>query len=231
VTETKAKPSRHTDDSAASTIRVLLVDDHELVRDGLRLLIGNEQGVEICGEAEDETSALRKVRKLKPDIVVVDLTLSGGNGLELIKSIHKDHPQIKTIVSTMHDENVYGERALRAGARGYVNKHDPARTILKAIRQVLDGKMFFSDTLIQKLMQRTAGRADASCAPMDTLSNRELEVFTFIGQGVSTPQIAEKLNISPRTVETYRERLKTKLNLASAIELNRQAVEWVVERR
>ncbi|MDH3719473.1 MAG: response regulator transcription factor [Planctomycetota bacterium] len=210
---------------------MLLVDDHELLRDGMRLLIGNEQGWDVCGEAEDEASALRKVRKSNPDIVVVDLTLSNGNGLELIKSIHKNHPHIKTIVSTMHDEKVYGERALRAGASGYVNKQDPARTILKAIRRVLDGKLFFSETLSERLMLRAAGSPDTHRSPIDTLSNRELEVFTLLGQGVATAQIAEKLQLSPRTVETYRERLKTKLNLASAVELNRRAVEWALENR
>ena len=212
------------------TARVLIVDDHELLRDGLKGLLNSQESLLVCGEAADEEAGFRQLRKLQPDVVIVDITLKKGNGIELIKRIHQHYPGVLIIVASMHDEKVYGERVLRAGAMGYVSKQDPARTILRAIRQVLDDKMFFSDVLTKRLLARAAD-AGFERSPIEMLSDRELEVFTLIGQGMMTGRVAEKLNLSPRTVETYRQRLKTKLNVDSGGELSREAVQWVLENR
>lgn len=212
------------------TTRVLIVDDHELLRDGLKGLLNSQEGLEVCGEASDEEMGFRQIRKLQPDLVIVDITLNKGNGIELIKRIHQHSPSVLIIVASMHDEKVYGERVLRAGAMGYVSKQDPSRTILRAIRQVLDDKVYFSEVLTRRLLARAAD-AGFKRSPIEMLSDRELEVFTLIGQGMTTGQVAEKLHLSPRTIETYRQRLKTKLNVDSGGKLNREAVQWVLENR
>jgi DNA-binding NarL/FixJ family response regulator len=212
------------------TTRVLIVDDHELLRDGLKGLLNSQEGLEVCGEASDEEMGFRQIRKLQPDLVIVDITLNKGNGIELIKRIHQHYPSVLIIVASMHDEKVYGERVLRAGAMGYVSKQDPSRTILRAIRQVLDDKVYFSEVLTRQLLARAAD-AGFKRSPIEMLSDRELEVFTLIGQGMTTGQVAEKLHLSPRTIETYRQRLKAKLNVDSGGKLNREAVQWVLENR
>jgi DNA-binding NarL/FixJ family response regulator len=210
--------------------RVLLVDDHELVRDGLRVLIGSSPGLEVCGEAADEAGARNLVRQLHPDVVVVDLMLRSGSGLDLIKWIKENRPEAKVIVSTMHEEKVYGERALYAGANGYVNKQDPARAILTAIRHVLDGGLFFSEGFTSRLLRRAAGHPGPSeAAPLAALSDRELDVFRLIGQGLTSHEVARRLHVSRSTVDTYRERLKTKLELGSGAELTHLATRWVLE--
>ena len=210
--------------------RVLIVDDHELLRDGLRLMIGNEPDLEVCGEAEDEAEGMQQVRNARPDVVIVDIGLKSGNGIELIKRIKAHDPAVHIVVSSMHEERLYGERALRAGAEGYANKQEPATTIIQAIRRVLQGKTYFSEEFAERVLQRARGGSDPSSdSPTDALSNRELEVFRFIGEGLATGEIAKKLHLSPSTVDTYRERLKTKLNLKSAVELTHQATQWVLE--
>jgi DNA-binding NarL/FixJ family response regulator len=213
-----------------SATRVMIVDDHELMRDGLRQLISRQANLEVCGEAASEREARGRFRELQPDLVVVDLTLQESSGLDLIKWIRQERPDTKVIVSTMHDERDFGDRALRAGAVGYVNKHLPARTILAAIARVLEGKLFFSDTLTERLMQRaTSQTAAAGDSPVATLSDRELEIFSLIGAGLTTDQIARRLHLSNNTIGTYRERLKTKLNLKSSPELSHFATLWVAE--
>lgn len=216
---------------SAAAAQVLIVEDHELMRDGLRWLIKKESDLEICGEAVDEASARQLIVKSMVDVAIVDLTLDGGSGLELIKWIAQHRPKTKTIVSTMHNEQIYGPRALRAGARGYVNKHDPAQTILIAIRRVLAGKMFFSEELAERMMNVAAiqNGVPLSQSPMDKLSNRELQIFRRIGEGLTTDQIAHCLHLSANTISTYRERLKTKLDLKSAAELTHVATLWVAE--
>ncbi|MCE9557035.1 MAG: response regulator transcription factor [Planctomycetes bacterium] len=210
--------------------RVLIVDDHELLRDGLRMLLGTDPKLEVCGDAMDETDARNLVRQLNPDLAVVDLTLRNGNGLDLVKWIKKNHPETRVIVLTMHDEKIYGERALRAGAEGFVNKDHASGTILTAIEQVRDGKLFFSEELTRRVMKRTRGsQNEVSPSATDLLSDRELEVFRFIGQGKTSAQIAAELKLAASTVETYRERLKTKLNLTNSAELARHATVWVWE--
>jgi DNA-binding NarL/FixJ family response regulator len=214
----------------ARRIRVLLVDDHELLRDGARTLIQSEPQLEVCAEAADEADARAMVRQHEPDMVIVDLTLQNGNGLELVKWLHKHRPETHVIVLSMHDEKIYGERVLRAGAKGYVNKHVASRTILEAIRRVLGGGLYFSEELTRRVMQRSmASGPQPVSSPMDILSDRELEVFRLIGKGKTSRQIAEELKLAASTVETYRERLKTKLNLSNSAELAQHATMWVVE--
>jgi DNA-binding NarL/FixJ family response regulator len=213
-----------------SAVQILIVDDHELLRSGLRLLLETEEDLHVCGEAPDEPTAKRMIRELQPAIAIVDLMLGNGSGLDLIQWMAKSHPETKSIVSTMHDERIYGERALRAGASGYVNKKDPARTILAAIRRVQEGKLYFSEELTAHIVRRTMSRqTPMETSPFDSLSNRELEVLSLIGQGLTSRQIALRLHLSPNTIHTYRERLKTKLDAPSGAELNRRAIQWVLE--
>jgi DNA-binding NarL/FixJ family response regulator len=186
--------------------------------------------LEVCGEAVDEAGARNQIRQLNPDVVVVDLMLRSGSGLDLIKWIKEHRPETKVIVSTMHEEKVYGERALQAGANGYVNKQDPARAILAAIQHVLDGGLFFSDGFTSRLLRRAAGHPGATeASPLVGLSDRELEVFRLIGRGLTSHEIAGQLHVSRSTVDTYRERLKTKLELGSGAELTHLAMRWVLE--
>lgn len=225
--KTPASASSSPSKSPSTKSRVLIVDDHELLREGLRLLIDREPDLEVCGDAADEPAGIRKVSQLSPEIVIVDLSLSSGSGLELIKWIHKNSPDTKIIVSSMHDESLYGERVLRAGANGYVNKQDPARTILRAIREVRNGKLYFSDELTQRMVsQFRVDRASPAESPIHLLSDRELEVFRLIGQGLTTGQIATQLHRSPSTVSTYRDRIKTKLGLTNGAELTYRAIHW-----
>lgn len=232
LTETKLT----TASESQPAVRVMIVDDHELVRDGLRQLIGRQPYLEVCGEAENEHEARKRFRELRPELVVVDLTLRDRNGLDLIKWIVKQWPDTRVIVSTMHDERDYGERAMRAGASGYVNKHLPAPTILTAIDKVIKGELFFSEEMTSRLMH-SAVSDSSTCSDsvtagysfVATLSNRELEIFTLIGRGYTTQEITSQLHISPNTVGTHRERLKNKLHLTSAADLSRQATLWVAE--
>ncbi|MBC8873604.1 MAG: response regulator transcription factor [Planctomycetes bacterium] len=210
--------------------RVLIVDDHELLRNGMRLMIGNEPDLEICGEAEDEAQAMQQVHQSRPNLAIVDIGLKSGNGIELIKRIKAHAASVRIVVSSMYDERLYGERALRAGADGYVNKQDPARTIIAAIRCVLEGKTYFSEEFTNRMLERArvCGKTFQD-SPIDALSDRELEVFRFIGEGLATGEIAKELHLSSSTVDTYRERLKTKLDLKSGTELIHEATQWVLE--
>ncbi len=217
--------------SAARATRVIIVDDHELLRQGLTELLENEPDIVVCGQAAGEAEAMLLVRTMNPLVVIVDLSLKDGNGINVIKRIASSYPHVKSIVSSMYDDALYAERALRAGAAGYVNKQQPARTIIDALRQVLDGGLYFSPNITDRVLRRAAGEKLSQQSPLETLSNRELEVFQRIGQGQTTRQIAQQLHLSPRTVETYRERLKTKLKCENASELNRQAVRWALEER
>lgn len=230
MVKAKAQTGDEVQAKVTRTTRVMIVEDHELMRDGLRQLIRRQANLEVCGEASNEHQARSRFRELQPDLVVVDLTLQEGSGLELIKWIRQERPGTKVIVSTMHDERDYGERAMRAGAEGYVNKQSPARTILAAITRVLEGKLFFSEALTERLMQRaTSPTAAVGDSPVAALSDRELEIFSLIGAGLSTDQIAQRLHLSTNTIGTYRERLKTKLNLKSSPELSHFATLWVAE--
>jgi DNA-binding NarL/FixJ family response regulator len=214
----------------ALSTKVLIVDDHELLRYGLRLMIGNEPDLEVCGEAADEAKGVAAVRRCRPDVAIIDLALNKGDGVALIKRIKAANPEVQIIVLTMHEERVYGERVLRAGAVGYVNKQNPAGTILKAIRRVVEGELFFSQEFSRRLLHHASdNQSRAQPSPLELLSDRELEVFRLIGQGLASRQIAERMNLSTRTVDTYRERLKSKLQLKSTVELRHLAVHWTLE--
>jgi DNA-binding NarL/FixJ family response regulator len=214
----------------ATSKRIMIVDDHELLRSGLRLLLDKESDFEVCGEAADVAEAKRLFRRLRPDVLLVDLKLRESSGLDLIKHVKEQIPTTRVLVCSMHDEKIYGERVLRAGASGYVNKYDAASIIVPAIRQVLNGKLFFGEELINRVMMRAMGESDSVAkSPVDLLSDRELEVFRMIGAGLSTRDIAKQLHLSPSTVDTYRERLKSKLTLKTAAELIHQATQWVME--
>jgi DNA-binding NarL/FixJ family response regulator len=217
-------------EGSARAISVLIVDDHELMRYGLRLMVGNEPGLEVCGEAADEASGFAEARRCRPDVAIVDLALNKGDGVALIKRIKAAIPNVRIIVLTMHDERVYGERVLRAGAVGYVNKQSQAGTILKAICQVVDGQFFFSPEFAQRHLHHASdNQSRVQPSPMESLSDREFEVFRLIGQGLASRQIAERMDLSTRTVDTYRERLKAKLQLESTVELRHLAVHWALE--
>jgi DNA-binding NarL/FixJ family response regulator len=210
---------------------VLIVDDHAFLRRGLAQIIDDLPEVTVCGEAGTVSETLEQIRRTRPDIVVVDISLTDGNGLELTKEIKSNWPEIKVLVSSMHDEALMAERALRAGALGYVSKSDDVDAFITALRRVRDGQVYLSARMTDRLLTRVvAGGTEPSRSPLEKLSDRELEVFELIGRGLSTKQIAAQLDLSRKTVETYREHIKSKLNLRNGTELTRHAVQWVLER-
>lgn len=208
--------------------RVLLVDDHPILRQGLTRLINAEADLEVCGEAEDAATAFDLVGKLNPDVAVIDISLKNSNGLELIKNIKARYPELLVLVLSMHEETLYAERALRAGARGYIMKEEASEQVLLAIRKVLAGDIFLSERMKSRMIQQMAsGRAKVVSSPIELLTDRELEVFRLIGEGRSTRQIAAQLHLSVRTVEAYREYIKAKLHLKNSTELIQHAFHWV----
>lgn len=207
---------------------VLIVDDHPLFREGLVHLIGNERDLSVCGEAGTAAEAAALTEKLRPALVLLDISLPDRNGLELIKDLHALHPELPILVISMHDESLYAERVLRAGARGYIMKQEGGGKILGAIRQVLAGRLYVSDKMSALLLERLAGpRAKGSRSPIEQLSDREFEVFSLLGQGLATREIARRLGLSVKTVEVHRGNIKRKLGLRTATELVRHAVRWV----
>jgi DNA-binding NarL/FixJ family response regulator len=220
--------SAKTTSKASRKRRILLVDDHAIVREGFAEVIKTHADLTVCGEAESAADAMTAVEKLKPDLVVVDLSLQGGSGLDLIKNLKSLHPMLPMLVLSMHDEALYAERALRAGALGYVMKRQDSATLLRAIREVLDGRIFLSAPMREQMLQKVVGGS----RPMpgsDTVkfTDREIEVLQLIGEGRTTRQIAQKLHLSISTVETHRAHIKQKLNVGNGPELIRAAVEWV----
>jgi DNA-binding NarL/FixJ family response regulator len=219
-----------TKNKATKRARILIVDDHPAVREALALRIGRQRDLEVCGEAADPNEALRLVADTQPDVAVVDISLKTGNGIELIKRIKDRNDQVRMLVWSMHSESLYAERALRAGALGYVNKDQATDKIVDAIRRVLAGKVYLSDEMAEKLLHRAVGtREDLTRSPLDALADRELEVLRLIGQGVKTADIAERLHLSVKTIETYRDRIRHKLNLADGTELAHYATQWILE--
>ncbi len=217
--------------SAVARHTVLVVDDHPVVRDGYARLITNQPDLELAGETGDATQVLELIERTRPDLVLLDLSLKTGNGLELCKEITSRFPDVKVLVVSMHDETLYAERVLRAGADGYVNKAEATRKLIEAAREVLGGSYYLSPKMRERMLTRAIGvEGFEDHSPIDRLSDRELEVFEQIGSGMTTREIAANLKLSPKTIESYRENLKAKLNLSNSTELTRHAVHWVLER-
>jgi DNA-binding NarL/FixJ family response regulator len=209
--------------------KVLIIDDHPIVRRGLAEVIAMEPDLEVCGEAADMDEAIKRVETVCPDVAIVDISLKSGHGLDLIEHIKANHPSVKMLVSSMHDELLFAERSLRAGALGYLPKQEATDTLLDAIRQVLRGEIYLTTRMANRLMHNLVGKPTDE-DPIKSLSNREVEVFEMIGQGLTTQQIAGKLKLSPKTIETHREKIKGKLDLKNSAELNRRAIQWVLEK-
>jgi DNA-binding NarL/FixJ family response regulator len=206
-------------------IKVLLVDDHPLVREGLRSLISQHADLEICGEAESEPQGLELVGLMQPDVAIVDITLASGSGLELIKSIKSIYPTVTVLVLSMHDEHLYAERALRAGARGYIMKREAAKKVIAGIRSVLAGQLYVTEKIAVMMAEKfVESRMVTTSSSLEQLSNRELEVLQLLGRGYGTRQIADHLHIGFKTVQAYSARIKEKLKLANASELMREAL-------
>jgi len=212
----------------SSIARVLIVDNYPLVREGLKWIIAAEADFTICGETGSVREARALVREHRPDIVILDLSLEDGSGLELIRRLKSECPELKVLVCSMHDELLFAERAVRAGASGFVDKHEAAQHVPTALRQVLAGKLYLRPHLVEWLLNKSLGVSATPGSAMETLSDRELEVFLLIAQGCSTGEIAKKLIISVKTVDTHRDNIKRKLGLASAGQLMRVAVLWDV---
>lgn len=207
--------------------RILLVDDHPVVRDGLADAINRTGDLTVCGVADDRHEALRQAEATHPDLAVVDLLLKNSNGLELIKDLHTRWPRLPILVVSMQDEQVYAERALRAGARGYITKQQATRNIVAAIRRVLGGEIYLSEKLAATVLARMVAKPEAVCDSItESLTDRELQVFELTGTGMSTRDIAERLHVDIKTVETYRARLKEKLKLKDGSELLQLAIRW-----
>ena len=210
--------------------RVLIVDDHPMMREGLRVRISSQRDLEVCGEAADVKSALDLAKAVSPHLVIVDIALAESHGLDLIKEIHSRHPGVKMLVLSAYDESLYAERALRAGAHGYINKGECQDKILDAIRTLLEGRRYVSAELKERLVSQALGGSDATKAdPVERLSDRELEVFRLIGQGMTTSIIARRLHLSVHTIESHREKIRHKLDLKNGAELMQRAVRWVLE--
>jgi DNA-binding NarL/FixJ family response regulator len=206
--------------------KVFLVDDHPLVREWLTNLINQQPDLVVCGETESAPEALQAIERANPDVAIVDISLKDSSGIELIKSLKQSHPAVAVLVLSMHDESLYAERALRAGARGYIMKRETTKKVIDAIRRVLEGKVYISGAVTDAMTARLVEGKVTSHSPVDQLSDRELEVFEMLGQGQGTRQIAETLGVSIKTVQVYCARMKEKMNVGSATELLREAFRW-----
>lgn len=226
--ETESAGKTATVAASAEKSRVFIVDDHTMFREGLRQLIEHDPGLTVCGDAPDADTAIEGIRKAKPDVVLVDITLAGSSGLDLVKALRTDYEDLPMLVVSMHEESLYAERALRAGAMGYVMKNEPGKTVTAAIHSVLRGEMYLSrkmsSSVISKFMR---GETEEAKSPLELLSDRELEVFRMLGQGKGTRQIAQDLELTIPTIQSFRNRIKEKLHLKSAPELVLHAINWV----
>jgi DNA-binding NarL/FixJ family response regulator len=211
--------------------RVLIVDDHPAVREALAIRISRLNDLEVCGEAANIDEALQLVESARPHVAIIDIVLKSGDGLELIKRIKARNDKVRMLVWSMYGEHLYAERALRAGAMGYITKEEATDKIIEAIRQVLAGRIYVSEPLREKLLARTVGQhvEPPAESPTNLLTDRELAVFRLIGRGATTGAIASQLGLSVHTIETYRERIKTKLGFKSGAELTRESIQWVLE--
>ncbi len=207
--------------------KVFLVDDHPIVREGLAQLINKEKDLTVCGESGDVSDALQAITECKPDIAIIDLTLEHGSGLRLIENLHYKKTRVPILVLSMHDESVYAERCLKAGAKGYIMKQEPSDRMLSAIRKVLDGEMYISGNMEKKFLNKMiSGEKIEFTSPVDVLSNRELEVYQLFGQGLKKREIAEQLNLSVKTIETYVENIKKKMAFSSSHEITMHAIRF-----
>jgi DNA-binding NarL/FixJ family response regulator len=217
-------PSNHKQSQRA---RVFVVEDHPIVREGLTLLISNDPGLMVCGCVDSMKDAMASMRQAKPDVVVLDITLGDGNGLELIRLLHREMPKVPVLVLSMHHEDLQAERALRAGAKGYVMKSEAMDTVRAGSHRVLKGEMFVSERMTSRMLERMVKlRTPEGPSRLETLSEREFDVFRMIAQGIGPTQIAQQLGLSVKTVETHREHIKEKLGLSNGAELTRFAVQW-----
>jgi len=209
--------------------RVIVVDDHPIVRQGLTQMINRDGDLIVCGEAEEARSALQAIATLSPDIVVIDISLNGPSGLEILKTIRQTDPALRVLILSMHDEMVYAERALRAGANGYIMKQEATEMVLVAIRRILGGEVYVSNRVANRMLRQLVGGAPSSRkSPVDDLTDRELEVFRLIGEGHGTRQISDELHLSVKTVETYQSHIKEKMGLRNARELVQYAIQWAI---
>ena len=213
--------------TVARKSRVFIVDDHPLVREGLTNLINGQDDLIICGEAKDSAQALDGITKARPDVALIDISLENQSGLELVKQLRSQFPLVALIVLSMHDETLYAERLLRAGARGYVMKHETSKSVLASIRRVLEGGVYVSEKIVKRMALRIASSREALArSPIERLSDRELEIFRLLGQGRTPSQIAGDLNLSLKTVQAYCARAKEKFGVTSLSELLRAAIRW-----
>lgn len=206
---------------------IVIVDDHPIVRQGLAQLINQESDLLVCGQAEDAYEAMQTIRESDPDMVIVDISLKETSGVELIKDLKIQYPDLPVLTLSMHDETVYGERALRAGARGYIMKQEATEKVVTAIRRVLAGEVYVSNGMAAKMVSKLVGGPGKTGSPVECLSDRELEAFRMLGEGYNTREMADKLHLSVKTIETYRAHIKDKLGLQDASELLRSAIRWV----
>lgn len=209
--------------------RIVIVDDHPMMRDGLTLRISAHADMTVCGEAATEDEGVELVKQLSPDLMIIDISLKSGNGIELVKRVRLLDTKVKMLVVSTFDESLYAERALRAGALGYLNKQESSEKLIDAIRTVLKGERFVSAEITQRLVNQALGKRTVVQDPIEQLTDRELEIFKLIGAGVSTSAIADKLFLSTHTVDTHRENIKRKLNAKNGAELNRQAIQSMLE--
>ncbi len=214
--------------SAGRKKKVLIIDDHPVVRQGLAALINQQKEMEVCGQAADGREAMSQIKALSPDMATIDLTLHDSGGLELLKNIKSQYPDLLMLVISMHEEGLYAERVLRAGARGYIMKHVATEKLVEAMQKVLAGQIYVSEKMAEKMVRSLVAGGQAGLgASVSSLSDRELEVFRLIGQGYSTRKIADMLHLSVKTIETYRAHIKDKLGLQDAAQLLQYAVQWV----
>ncbi len=218
--------NQKTSNGVARKRRVFIVDDHPLVRDGLANLINQQSDLVVCGEAEDSAGAIAAIESSKPDVALIDISLKNESGLELVKTLQTQFADVALIVLSMHDEALYAERALHAGARGYVMKRETSKNILTAIRRVVEGDVYVSDRMVNSIAKRMSSRKTAAAEPVERLSDRELEIFRLLGQGRTPSQIAEDLRLSLKTVQAYCARAKEKFGVTSLTELLRAAIRW-----
>jgi DNA-binding NarL/FixJ family response regulator len=214
-------------DKTLGKTKIYIIDDHPIMVQGLKELINNQKDLKVIGSSDDWHVALDQVKKLQPDVIMLDVTLKDANGIEVLKNLKIHVPNIKILMLSMHDENLYAMRSLKAGAQGYIMKQEAVEKVLGAIRQVIAGEVYLSESMSKRTMFQLLGRGGSRTgSPLEDLSDRELEVFTLIGQGCTTRQIAEKLHLSIKTVETHRAHIKEKLNLKNSTELVQHAIHW-----